>query len=70
MTMVEPPASWNQDSAGEWLRTGPVSALLAGQPEDVYAEAASDWLHAVKERSTDRELRFDVLLHVISAKHP
>ena len=36
-----------------------------GNPEEVYAEAAKDWLQAVKERLTDQELRFSVLLHVI-----
>jgi SAM-dependent methyltransferase len=69
LIMVEPRTSLNQESAVEWLRTGPVNALLAGQPEDAYAEAASDWLQVMKERSADQELRFDVLLHVISAKH-
>jgi hypothetical protein len=59
----------NQESAVEWLRTGPVNALLAGQPEGAYAEAASDWLQVMKERSADQALRFDVLLHVISARH-
>ena len=69
LIMVEPRTSLNQESAVEWLRTGPVNALLAGQPEDAYAEAASDWLQVMKERSVDQELRFDVLLHVISGKH-
>ena len=70
MTMVGTHTSSDQQSTAEWLRMGPVNALLEGQSEEVYAEAAKDWLQAVKERLTDQELRFNVLLHVITAKRP
>ena len=49
---------------------GPANALLEGQPEDVHAEAANDWVQAIKQRVTDQGLQFDVLLHVITAKRP
>jgi len=70
MTMVGTHTSSDPQWTAEWLRMGPANALLEGQPEEVYAEAAKDWLQAVKERLTDQELRFNVLLHVITAKRP
>jgi hypothetical protein len=33
----------------------------------VYAEAANDWVQAVKQRAADKGLQFDVLLQVITA---
>ena len=70
LIMVEPRTSWNQESAVEWLRTGPSKCAASRRDnlEDAYAEAASDWLQVIKESSADEELRFDVVLHVISAK--
>jgi hypothetical protein len=70
MIMVGTHTSSDELSTAEWLRMGPANALLEGQPEEVYAEAAKDWLQAVKERLTDQGLRFNVLLHVITAKRP
>jgi hypothetical protein len=49
---------------------GPANALLEGQPQDVHAEAANDWVQAIKQRAAAEGLQFDVLLHVITAKHP
>jgi hypothetical protein len=49
---------------------GPANALLEGQPEDVHAEAANDWVQAIKQRATDEGLQFGVLLQVITAKRP
>ena len=49
---------------------GPANALLEGQPEPVYAEAADDWAQAIKQRATGEGLQFNVLLHVITAKRP
>jgi SAM-dependent methyltransferase len=68
MTMAESETSIDQESAAEWLHQGPANALLEGQPKDVYAEAANDWVQAVKQRAADKGLQFDVLLHVITAK--
>jgi hypothetical protein len=34
----------------------------------VHAQAANDWVQAIKQRATDEGLQFDVLLHVITAK--
>jgi hypothetical protein len=33
----------------------------------VYAEAANDWVQAVKQRAADKGLQFDVRLQVITA---
>jgi hypothetical protein len=68
MTMPESENSIDQQSAADWLHMGPANALLEGQPEDVYAEAANDWVQAVKQRAADEGLQFDVLFHVITAK--
>jgi SAM-dependent methyltransferase len=70
MTMAAWETSVDQQSAVDWLRMGPANALLEGQPEDVYAEAADDWVRAVKQRAADKGLQFDVLLHLITAKRP
>jgi SAM-dependent methyltransferase len=67
MTMAAWETSIDQQSAADWLRMGPANALLEGQPEDVYAEAANDWVQAVKQRAADKGLHFDVLLQVITA---
>ncbi len=66
MTMAAWEASIDQQSAVDWLRMGPANALLEGQPEDVYAEAANDCVQAVKQRAAEG-LHFDVLLQVITA---
>ena len=68
MTMAAWEASIDQQSAVDWLHMGPANALLEGQPEDVHAEAANDWVQAIKQRATDEGLQYDVLLHVITAK--
>jgi hypothetical protein len=68
MTMAAWEASIDQQSAVDWLQMGPANALLEGQPEDVHAEAANDWVQAMKQRATDDGLQFDVLLQVITAK--
>jgi len=67
MTMAEPETSIDQESAADWLHQGPANALLEGQPKDVYAQAANDWVQAVKQRAADKGLQFDVLLQVITA---
>jgi SAM-dependent methyltransferase len=67
MTMAESETSMDQQSAADWLHMGPANALLEGQPEDVYAEAANDWVQAVRHRAANRGLQFDVLLQVITA---
>src|SRR5512133_2418365 len=64
MTMAAWETSIDQQSAVDWLHMGPANALLEGQPEDVHAEAANDWVQAIKQRATDEGLQFDVLLHV------
>ena len=66
MTMAESETSIDQ-SAADWLHQGPANALLEGQPKDVYAQAANDWVQAVKQRAADKGLQFDVLLQVITA---
>jgi SAM-dependent methyltransferase len=70
MTMAAWETSTDQQSAVDWLHMGPANALLEGQPEDAHAEAANDWVQAIKQRATDEGLQFDVLLHVITAKRP
>jgi ubiquinone/menaquinone biosynthesis C-methylase UbiE len=70
MTMAAWETSIDQQSAVEWLHMGPANALLEGQPENVHAQAANDWVQAVKQRATEEGLQFDVLLHVITAKRP
>ena len=70
MTMAAWETSIDQQSAVDWLHMGPANALLEGQPEAVHAQAANDWVHAVKQRATDEGLQFDVVLHVITAKRP
>jgi hypothetical protein len=70
MTMAAWETSIDQQSAVDWLHMGPANALLEGQPEDAHAEAANDWVQAIKQRATDEGLQFDVLLHVITAKRP
>jgi trans-aconitate methyltransferase len=67
MTMAESETSIDQESAADWLHQGPANALLEGQPKDVYAQAANDWVQAVKQRAADKGLQFDVLLQVITA---
>jgi len=67
MTMAESETSIDQESAADWLHQGPANALLEGQPKDVYAEAAYDWVQAVNQRAADKGLQFDVLLQVITA---
>jgi trans-aconitate methyltransferase len=67
MTMAESETSIDQESAADWLHQGPANALLEGQPKDVYAEAANDWVQAVMQRAADKGLQFDVLLQVITA---
>ena len=67
MIMAESETSLDQESAADWLHQGPANALLEGQPKDVYAEAANDWVQAVKQRAADKGLQFDVLLQVITA---
>ena len=68
MTMAAWETSTDQQSAIDWLHMGPANALLEGQPKDVYAEAANDWVQAVKQRAADKGLQFDVLLQVITAR--
>src|SRR4029453_14708522 len=70
MTMAAWETSIDQQSAVDWLHMGPANALLEGQPQDVHAEAADDWVQAIKQRASDEGLQFDVLLHVITAKRP
>ena len=70
MTMAAWETSIDQQSAADWLHMGPANALLEGQPEDVHAQAANDWVQVVKQRATDEGLQFDVLLQVITAKRP
>jgi hypothetical protein len=70
MTMAAWETSINQQSAVDWLHMGPANALLEGHPQDVHAEAANDWVQAIKQRATAEVLQFDVLLHVITAKRP
>ena len=70
MTMVELETSIDQQGATDWLHMGPANTLLEGQPEDVYAEAAKDWLQAVKQRAADEGPQLDVLFHVIMARRP
>jgi hypothetical protein len=68
MIMAGSETSIDQQSAADWLHQGPANALLEGQPKDVYAEAANDWVQAVKQRTADRGLQFDALLQVITAR--
>jgi SAM-dependent methyltransferase len=70
MTMVELETSIDQQGATDWLHMGPANTLLEGQPEDVYGEAAKDWLQAVKQRAADPGPQLDVLFHVITARRP
>jgi hypothetical protein len=70
MTMAAWETSIDQQSAADSLRMGPANALLEGQPQDVHAEAANDWVQAIKQRAADQGLQFDVLLQVITAKRP
>ena len=67
MTMAESETYIDQESAADWLHQGPANVLLEGQPKDVYAEAANDWVQAVTQRAADKGLQFDVLLQVITA---
>ena len=70
LTMAAWETSIDQQSAVDWLHMGPTNALLEGQHEDVHAQAANDWVRAIKQRATGEGLQFDLLLHVIRAKRP